>query len=99
MAVKRRNRPPSPGNGVQEDEGAEVLEMVPVELRLKRIEKRFQIFLGKRTILNITAVSYVKERVPTLLSKRVPFFIEKSPSSSKIPSSKVSQLEYLLKGP
>lgn len=44
MAVQRGNIPPPPGNDDQQNEGAEVLKMVPVELRLKGIEKRFQLF-------------------------------------------------------
>ena len=44
MPVEGRNVLPPPGNSHQEDQGAEVLEMVPVELIFQRIEKRLEFF-------------------------------------------------------
>jgi hypothetical protein len=86
MTVQGGDIPPPPSNDDQQNKGAEVVKMIPVEKKDSR-------FLGKRTILNITAVSCVKERVPTLLSKRVPFFIEKIVIVVQNPTLKVSQLE------
>jgi hypothetical protein len=70
MAVQRRNIPPPPGDGDQQNKGAEVLKMVPVERIFKGFEKRFQ-FFGKTDDL---------EHNGSLLCKRASInnFIEES---------------------
>ena len=44
MPVEGRNVLSPPGNSHQQDQGAEVPEVVPVELIFQRIEKRLQFF-------------------------------------------------------
>ncbi len=92
MAVQRGNIPPTPGDDDQQNEGAEVLKMVPVERIFKGIEKRFQL-LGKTDDLKHNGNLLSKRSCSNPFIEENAVFVEKIVMFAQNPILKVSQLE------